>query len=219
MRVAVLPCILTAFTRSLKQRSCGSAARNDVPVLPSPISRTKSRQWALAPRDGVPGATRILGRSHDRNGSFCARSPPPTESVGSAEAIVPDLDRDLPRREPQITLRRITRCPAVSVRRVDRSMLRPQPPHVLSEPGDRPRPLDPLRDHRRRHRRMLRQQRSDSRFERGERRRLRQPLILRRPVRRQRPIDRRPTYPQLPRDLPLRNSVRDQPPNQRPIFH
>ena len=30
-------------------------------------------------------------------------------------------------------------------------MLRPQPLHVLTEPRDRPRPADPLSDHRRRH--------------------------------------------------------------------
>ena len=39
------------------------------------------------------------------------------------------------------------------------------------------------------------------------------------PVRRQRPLDRRPTYPQIPCDLTLRHTVRDQPPDQSPILH
>lgn len=99
------------------------------------------------------------------------------------------------------------RCSGLSRRTFSRS-------HVIE-----PRPLDPLRDHRRRHLRMLREQRSDARLERRERRRLRWPLILRRPIRRQCSIDRRPTDTQLPRDLPLRNSIRDEPPNQCPVFH
>ena len=54
----------------------------------------------------------------------------------------------------------------------DRSaMLRPQPADVVPEPRDRPGPADPLRDHRRRHVRMLRQQRPHPRLERRERRR------------------------------------------------
>jgi hypothetical protein len=129
------------------------------------------------------------------------------------------FERDLPRREPQITLRRIPGSPTEPVRRVDRTVLRSEPPHVLPEPRDRPRPLDAFRDHRRRHLRMLRQQRPHSRLERREGRRLRRPHILRRSLRSQRPINRRPADTQLPRDLPLRNTLRDQPPDQRPIFH
>ena len=44
-------------------------------------------------------------------------------------------------------------------------------------------------------------------------------LVLRWPVRGQRPLDRRPTDTQIPCDLPLRNTVRNQPPDQRPILH
>ena len=32
-------------------------------------------------------------------------------------------------------------------------------------------------------------------------------------------VDRRPTDTQIPRDLTLRNTVRDQPPDQSPILH
>ena len=45
-------------------------------------------------------------------------------------------------------------------------------------------------------------------------------FILRRPVRRHRPIHRRsPEHPSLPSDLPPRNPVRDKPPDQRPVLH
>ena len=63
------------------------------------------------------------------------------------------------------------------------------------------------------------QQLPHQRLERRERRRHRRPLVLRRPVRGHRPRHRRPTDPQVPRDLTLRNTVRDQPPDQSPILH
>ena len=50
-------------------------------------------------------------------------------------------------------------------------MLGPQTPDVVAEPGDRPRPTDPLGDHRRRHVRRLLERLAYGRFERRERRR------------------------------------------------
>src|SRR3546814_11702774 len=67
------------------------------------------------------------------------------------------LERDLLRREPKITLRRITRIPRQPIRRVDRPELRPQPLHPRPKPRDRPLPADPPRKHRRRHVRRDRQ--------------------------------------------------------------
>ena len=76
------------------------------------------------------------------------------------------LERDPHGREPQVALRRITRQPRQPVRRVDRPMLQTQPPDVVPEPRDRPRPTDPLGDHRGRHVRRRREQPPHQRLER-----------------------------------------------------
>ena len=110
-------------------------------------------------------------------------------------------------------------CPDQPIRRIDRPMLRPQPPHVVPEPGDRSRSSRPARrspspaspgcpQQHRPH------PRSNGVNDVGYRR----PLILRRPIRSHRPRHRRPPDPQIPRDLPLRNPIRDKPPDQRPIL-
>jgi len=65
---------------------------------------------------------------------------------------------------------------------------------------------------------MLRQQRPHPRFERRERRRLRRPLILRRPVRPHGCGHCVPRDTEISSHLTLRNTVRDKPPDQRPIF-
>lgn len=129
------------------------------------------------------------------------------------------LERDLLRREPQIALSRVPGQPDQPVRRINWPMLRPQQPHVVAEPADRPSPPNPLRDHRRGHVRRRREQLSHRRLERRERRRHHRPLVPWRPVRRQRPLDSRPADAQVPRDLALRNTVRNQSPNQSPILH
>ncbi len=98
-------------------------------------------------------------------------------------------------------------------------MLGPQPPHVVPEPRDRPDPADPLRDHRRRHLRMLGKDRSHPPLKRRERRRHHRALVLRRPIRGQRTVHCCPPDPQLPSDPPPRNPIRDKPPNQRPVLH
>jgi hypothetical protein len=99
-------------------------------------------------------------------------------------------------------------------------MLRPQPRHNVAEPRRRPRPSPPA-------------PLSPSPactgtppaapahppLERPERCRDRFPLILRRGIRRQSPGNRRPADTKIPGDLPLRNPVRHQPPDQRPILH
>ena len=53
-------------------------------------------------------------------------------------------------------------------------------------------------------------------LERRERRRHQRALIPWRSIRDQRPVDRRPPNPQLPRNSPPRNTVRDKPPD-RPL--
>lgn len=70
--------------------------------------------------------------------------------------------------------------PEEPVGRIDRTVLRTQPLHVLAEPTDRASPPDPLRQDRRGHVRCLRQQRTDPRLEHRERPRPRGALILRR---------------------------------------
>jgi hypothetical protein len=58
------------------------------------------------------------------------------------------LQRDPPRREPQITLRGIPRRPGQPVRRIRPPVLWPQPRQFLPKPRRRPVPADPLSDHR-----------------------------------------------------------------------
>jgi hypothetical protein len=82
-----------------------------------------------------------------------------------------------------------------------------------------PSPLDPPGDHRRRHLRMLGQDRPHPRHERRKRHRPRRSLVLRRPIRRHRADHRRTPNPQLPSDLPPRNTIRNKPPDQHPILH
>jgi len=76
-----------------------------------------------------------------------------------------------------------------------------------------------LQQHPHPQKQILGQQLPHRQLERRERRRHHRPLVLRRPVRGQRPRDRRPSNTQVPRNPPLRNAVRDQPPDQRPILH
>jgi len=57
-------------------------------------------------------------------------------------------------------------------------MLRTQSPDVVAKPCDRPRPADPLGDHRRWHVRMLNQDLPHQRLERRERCRHRHTLVL-----------------------------------------
>jgi hypothetical protein len=62
-------------------------------------------------------------------------------------------------RKPQIALRLIPGFVRDSVRRISWGILRPDPGHVLPEPCRRPPPAHPLGQHRRRHPRVLQQQR------------------------------------------------------------
>ena len=87
-------------------------------------------------------------------------------------AVVPSSSGIRLRREPQVALRRVTRRPHQPISRIRTAMLRSQTGHVLTEPRRRPRPADPLREHRRRHLRELGQQRPHPLLERRERRRL-----------------------------------------------
>lgn len=61
-------------------------------------------------------------------------------STGSS-AVLPSSSGNPGWREPQVTLRRIARIPAQPVRRIRPAVLRPQPPDVVPEPGDRPLPV------------------------------------------------------------------------------
>ncbi|WP_439647519.1 integrase core domain-containing protein [Aeromicrobium wangtongii] len=72
-------------------------------------------------------------------------------------------------------------------------MIRTLPPDVVTEPGDRSGPADSLSDHRGRYVRHRHQLLPHQRLERRKRCRRRRPLVLRRPVRSQHPLDPRPS--------------------------
>ena len=120
-------------------------------------------------------------------GSAATGSSPPTSTANSPATItstgggrLPEPQRHVRRREPQITLRRLPRLILGALRRIRRQEQRPQHPHPFLEHRHRPGPADPLRDHRRRHRRPRLQQLPDPRLDLVHDRTLRRPLILRR---------------------------------------
>ena len=76
----------------------------------------------------------------------------------------PVAQRDLRRREPEIVLRPLPRLIRRPARRILRQVQRPQLRDPLPQHRDRPLPADPLRDHRRRHRRAQRQLLPDRRL-------------------------------------------------------
>ena len=90
-----------------------------------------------------------------------------------------------------------------AVHRISGQVLRAIRPDSFPEPRDRAGPSDPLGDHRRRHRRIGRQQRPDARLHLADRRRRRSPLILRRTIIGQRTGHRVTRDAQLPCDSPL----------------
>ena len=99
-------------------------------------------------------------------------------------------------------------------------MLRTQPPHVVAEPRDRPGPADPLSDHRRRH---VRRRSASSCRTSGSNGVNDVGTAGRSYFGGRSEANARATVdlpdPQIPRDLTLRNTVRDQPPDQSPILH
>jgi hypothetical protein len=122
--------------------------------------------------------------------------------------------------EPQVALRLIPGFVTEPVRRIGRGILRPDPGHVLPEPRRGPGPAHTLRQHRRRHPRVLPQQRTDGRFHRFDPRVLRRTHIGRRPVSADCLCDRVPGNPQPCRYRPHRLTLgKMQPPNKRPILH
>jgi hypothetical protein len=118
----------------------------------------------------------------------------------SPRGDLPVPGRDLRGREPEVVLhplaRRIRRPRYRVFRQVKRAKLR----DLLPQHRDRPLPADPLRDHRRRHRRAQRQQLPDRRLS-----HVRDRAFLRTPVPRHLPSPQRPPHrvlrdPQLPGD-------------------
>lgn len=126
--------------------------------------------------------------------------------------LVPE--RDLPRRKPQVALRRVPSQPGQPIRGINQPVSRPQPPDVLAESGERTPPVDPLGGHVQRRGHQL----PHRRLERRERCRHRRPLVLWRAVGGHRSRQRRPPDAKVPRDLTLRNTVRHQPPDQSAIL-
>nr|AAG24941.2 unknown [Frankia sp. Ar15] len=134
--------------------------------------------------------------------------------------FLPRTHRNHRLREPQITMRELPRLIHHPVHRVDPDILRPDHRQSLLQRRQRIRPADPLRDHRRRHPRPLRQQRPDHRLERIDHRPARRPFVLRRPVRRQRRPHRVPRHTQPSSDLLDRNALSStQPADLRPVLH
>jgi hypothetical protein len=78
---------------------------------------------------------------------------------------LPETQRHVDRRKPQITLRQPTRRVAGPRGRIRRDEQRPQPRNPRPQNATRSGPADPLADHRRRHRRKLRQQLPDRRLD------------------------------------------------------
>lgn len=123
-------------------------------------------------------------------------------------------------REPQITLRLITGLIRDPVSRISRGILGPDPGNVLPEPRRRPRPAHPFSQHRRRHPRVLQQQRTNSRFHSLDTRVLRRPNVRWRTLRADCLRDGVPGDPQPRRYRPHRFTLGQmQPPNKRPILH
>ena len=175
----------------------------DPPQLLDQLPGPQQQVLGLPGRDHPPGhEPRMRGGDHQHR-----------QQLGGAV-----LERDLPRREPQIALRRVTGRPGQPVGRIDRPVLGTQPLHVVAEPPDRPAPAHPLGQHRRRHVRGLLQQRPHPRLEHRERRRPRRPLIPRRRIRVHRLDHRGPRDPQPLRDPCLRHPLSSQPPDQRPVL-
>jgi hypothetical protein len=135
-------------------------------------------------------------------------------------ALLPEPDRNGDRREPEIALSQLARIVGRPARRVRRQVSRPQLPHPVLQNGQPPLPPDPLRDHRRRHRRIRLQKLPDPRLERIHRRPRRPALVLRRAVARQSRPHRVPRNPQRPRDHLDRQVLRPmQPADFSPILH
>ena len=89
----------------------------------------------------------------------------PSTEPGWIAAGLPVADRQLDVREPEIVLRDLAGHVRRPRRRVRRQVHRPQLPHPGIEHRHPPGPTDPLRDHRRRHGRGLRQQPADPRLD------------------------------------------------------
>jgi len=128
--------------------------------------------------------------------------------------------RQADRREPQIALSDLPRDITRPRRRIGRHIRRPQLSHPARQRADRTGPPDPLRDHRRRHRRERPQQLTNPRLNRVHSRPCRRPLILRCDITGQRRTHRVPRHPEHPRDLRDRHPLRPtQPTDLRPILH
>lgn len=133
---------------------------------------------------------------------------------------LPGPDRYPDLREPQITLRLIPGIVRDPVSRISRGILGTDPGNVLPEPGRGPRPAHPFSQHRRRHLRVLQQQRTYCRFHSLD------PGVLRRTnvcwwtVSADCFRDRVPGDPQPRSYRPHRLTLSQmQPPNERPILH
>jgi hypothetical protein len=136
------------------------------------------------------------------------------------DAGLPEPDRQLDRREPEIALRdlpghiRGARC------RVRRQIHRAQLGHPATQHPDRPSPADPLRDHRRRHFRPRTQELTDPRLHLVHDRPRTGALIPRRRLGTQRRAHRVPRHPHHPSNRLDRHPLRPvQPADLRPILH
>jgi hypothetical protein len=138
--------------------------------------------------------------------------------LGGARLTAPDRQLDVG--EPEVVLRDLPSNVGSPRGRVRRQIRPPQLGHPTTEHPDRTRPPDPLRDHRRRHRRTRPQQLPDPRLDHVHDRPRRPALILRRPVAGQRGIHRVPRHAQHPRNLRDRHLLRPrQPADLCPILH
>lgn len=122
--------------------------------------------------------------------------------------------------EPKIALRLIPGLIRDPVSWISRGILGPDPGHVLPEPGRGPRPAHPFSQHRRRHSRVLQQQRTNCRFHSLD------PGVLGRPDVSWRTVSAHcfcngvPGDPQPRSYRPHRLTLGQmQPPNKRPILH
>ena len=123
-------------------------------------------------------------------------------------------------REPEIALGDLAPLIHRAPRRVRRQIIRPQHRHPTRQRADRIPPVDPLRDHRRRHRRHRPQQLPNPRLIPIHHRPARPALIPRNTLTAQRRPHRVPRHAKHPRDLLDRNPTRPmQTPDLRPILH
>ena len=129
-------------------------------------------------------------------------------------------DRDPRLREPEVALHNLARPVLDPIRRIDPGILRPDLPDPVLQGGDRVRPANPLRDHRRGHPRKISQQLPHLKLDRVDKRPPRRPVIHRRPIRRQRRPHRIPRHPQQPGNLLDRDVLPPmQTTNLSPVLH